>query len=596
MATVSSLTVKIGANISELQTAMKRVSTSVQQAGRRMTSLGRTISTRVTAPLTALAAVSVRAFGEQEKAELRLRAALQANGRQVDQLFQKYNQFAQQMQAITVIGDETTLAMLAQAESLGLTGDAAERAVRNSIAMQSAFGVNAESALRYTAALEQGNATMLTRYIPTLRDIEDESERAAKAQEVLGRAFSAAEAEGQSVSGMFVRLKNAVGDALEDIGESVSEAFNFQEVIPRAIERVNELRDTFQRLSAEARRRIILITAAIAGIGPALVAVGVTVTALGAVIGALTSPIAVVIGAIGAMGAAFIHVHQNWEAVKERISDLAWLQNLLIDMVQLVNKLNPFQMLIDSYNFLARRLGMDEIQTSFNENLDSMRMEVGQFEHEFSSFTDSVLGFIDDMSGVDLAEMFRLGEMPEMTNFEDTNAGAFQEELEAIDRAMEDILGDGVDTTHRLTEGFQEAEVAGRSMGEGIAETFSRALFFGQKLSDTVNNLLRQFASQAFVAGIGALAGGGGFSLAGVVGSVFGVNDAMITSRGDVVKFHPDDNILAMKDFSNMGGGASAGDMERAFSTALGKFASRLGPDEVWVLNQRGAQLRGRLG
>ena len=596
MATVSSLTVKIGANISELQTAMKRVSTSVQQAGRRMTSLGRTISTRVTAPLTALAAVSVRAFGEQEKAELRLRAALQANGRQVDQLFQKYNQFAQQMQAITVIGDETTLAMLAQAESLGLTGDAAERAVRNSIAMQSAFGVNAESALRYTAALEQGNATMLTRYIPTLRDIEDESERAAKAQEVLGRAFSAAEAEGQSVSGMFVRLKNAVGDALEDIGESVSEAFNFQEVIPRAIERVNELRDTFQRLSSETRRRIILITAAIAGIGPALVAVGVTVTALGAVIGALTSPIAVVIGAIGAMGAAFIHVHQNWEAVKERISDLAWLNNLLIDMVQLVNKLNPFQMLIDSYNFLARRLGMDEIQTSFNENLDSMRMEVGEFEHEFSSFTDSVLGFIDDMSGVDLAEMFRLGEMPEMLNFEETNAGAFQEELEAVDRAMEGILTDGVDTTHRLTEGFQEAEVAGRSMGEGIAETFSRALFFGQRLSDTVNNLLRQFASQAFVAGIGALAGGGGFSLAGVVGSVFGVNDAMITSRGDVVKFHPDDNILAMKDFSNMGGGASAGDMERAFSTALGKFASRLGPDEVWVLNQRGAQLRGRLG
>ena len=200
------------------------------------------------------------------------------------------------------------------------------------------------------------------------------------------------------------------------------------------------------------------------------------------------------------------------------------------------------------------------------------------------------------MSGVDLAEMFRLGEMPEMTNFEDTNAGAFQEELEAIDRAMEGILTDGVDTTHRLTEGFQETEVAGRSMGEGIAEIFSRALFFGQKLSDTVNSLLRQIGSQAFVSGIGALLGGGAFSLGNVFGSVFGVNDAMVTSRGDVVKFHPDDNILAMKDFSNMGGGASAGDMERAFSSALGKFASRLGPDEVWVLNQRGAQLRGRLG
>ena len=33
------------------------------------------------------------------------------------------------------------------------------------------------------------------------------------------------------------------------------------------------------------------------------------------------------------------------------------------------------------------------------------------------------------------------------------------------------------------------------------------------------------------------------------------MNDGMITSKGDIVKFHPDDNILAMKDFSGLGGG-----------------------------------------
>jgi len=33
------------------------------------------------------------------------------------------------------------------------------------------------------------------------------------------------------------------------------------------------------------------------------------------------------------------------------------------------------------------------------------------------------------------------------------------------------------------------------------------------------------------------------------------VNDALITSAGDVIKFHPDDNILAMKDLSMLGGG-----------------------------------------
>ncbi len=33
------------------------------------------------------------------------------------------------------------------------------------------------------------------------------------------------------------------------------------------------------------------------------------------------------------------------------------------------------------------------------------------------------------------------------------------------------------------------------------------------------------------------------------------VNDAMITSRGEVIEFHPDDNILAMKDFSGLSAG-----------------------------------------
>ena len=38
--------------------------------------------------------------------------------------------------------------------------------------------------------------------------------------------------------------------------------------------------------------------------------------------------------------------------------------------------------------------------------------------------------------------------------------------------------------------------------------------------------------------------------------NVTGVNDAMITSKGDIVEFHPDDDILAMKDFGKLGGGS----------------------------------------
>ncbi|KKK67708.1 hypothetical protein LCGC14_2951370, partial [marine sediment metagenome] len=62
---------------------------------------------------------------------------------------------------------------------------AAARAAENAIALSAAFGINASSAIRYTAALEEGDTTMLNRYIPTLRQIKDDSERVAAAQRIL---------------------------------------------------------------------------------------------------------------------------------------------------------------------------------------------------------------------------------------------------------------------------------------------------------------------------------------------------------------------------------------------------------------------------
>ena len=72
--------------------------------------------------------------------------------------------------------------------------------------------------------------------------------------------------------------------------------------------------------------------------------------------------------------------------------------------------------------------------------------------------------------------------------------------------------------------------------------------------------VLRQLASKAFLTFLQVIVGGG-FGALGEMGfggffkKVVGVNDALITSSGDIVKFHPDDNILAMKDFSGLGGG-----------------------------------------
>jgi len=164
-----------------LTTAEKRLNAF----GRNAQRIGTSLTAAVTAPIAGLSALAVRAFGEQERAELQLRAALEANGREVDLLFDRYTSLASALQDVTVIGDETTIRMFSQAEALGLTGEAAERAVRNAIGLSSALDLNARSALRYTAVLEEGDTTMLQRYLPALRSIEDESEKVAVAQNLL---------------------------------------------------------------------------------------------------------------------------------------------------------------------------------------------------------------------------------------------------------------------------------------------------------------------------------------------------------------------------------------------------------------------------
>ena len=97
------------------------------------------------------------------------------------------------------------------------------------------------------------------------------------------------------------------------------------------------------------------------------------------------------------------------------------------------------------------------------------------------------------------------------------------------------------------------------SFGQGL----DNLIVAGERFSDILSNIGKQLASSAIQTAIsalltGGLGGGGFFGIGGgLIGSIFGVNDALITSQGDVVRFHPDDNILAMKDFSALGAGRS---------------------------------------
>lgn len=165
----------------------------------------------------------VQTYAVQEQAENRLAAAIRATGGDVDVLMQQYKAFASEVQAVTTVGDEQTLGLLQQAQSLGVTTDRMEEAARGAIGLSRAFGIDMNTALRGIALAFEGQYTMLNRYIPALRTAGDEAERQAILQEAMANGFEIARSEAETGTGAMAQLQNAIGDLKEQGGKALSE-------------------------------------------------------------------------------------------------------------------------------------------------------------------------------------------------------------------------------------------------------------------------------------------------------------------------------------------------------------------------------------
>lgn len=261
--------------IQKTERAAERLGRRLSNLGSRAQRLGQTLSLRLTAPLAGLAIVAVRAADVQIQAERRLAAAIRASGGDAEAQLKTYKEIAAELQRLTVVGDETTLANIQIARSMGLSERAAARAAKNAIALSAAFGINANSAIRYTAALEEGDTTMLNRYIPTLRLIKDDSERVAEAQRIMAAGFLVAIEAARSGLGPFEQMTNNFGDFLEMLGKDLLNAMR------STISGLNDLALRLKQISPEARRTALALGAIAAALGPGLIALGLMVRVLG---------------------------------------------------------------------------------------------------------------------------------------------------------------------------------------------------------------------------------------------------------------------------------------------------------------------------
>jgi DNA-binding winged helix-turn-helix (wHTH) protein len=165
---------------------------------------------------------AAKAAAEEELAIKRLGAALTVTGQNTSTALSDLTEFAAQMQRVTVIADDVAVGLLQTAVNMGLTSEEAKTATQQAIALSRAYGIDLNTALTGVVNVMEGNTSMLSRYIPALKGVEDATERIAILTNESNKAWAVATSEIDTAAGAQARLKNALGDTSELIGTLVN--------------------------------------------------------------------------------------------------------------------------------------------------------------------------------------------------------------------------------------------------------------------------------------------------------------------------------------------------------------------------------------
>lgn len=163
---------------------------------------------------------SVDVWNVQAVAVNNLRAALTQLGAASQTA--EMERFAAQLQRITTIGDETTLEVMRLGASLGkLSGEQLQEATVAAMGLSRTIGVNLETAMRLVSRAAVGDTAQLKRYGIVLDASADATERFGQLLRIGRDNFAMVRAETTTFAGRMAQLRNALGDAREQLGKMI---------------------------------------------------------------------------------------------------------------------------------------------------------------------------------------------------------------------------------------------------------------------------------------------------------------------------------------------------------------------------------------
>lgn len=461
--------------------------------------------------------------------------------------------------------------------------------------------------------------------------------------EILQQSFRDATSEGgmfadgmakqaSTTAGLFSTLKDNVNLALGDIGETLIKEMDLNQIIKDLTRNIQTGIKWFSGLSSTAKTTGFAIAGIATVAGPTIWALGTLarsvnvllplVPKLAAGMKALTATM--MANPYIAVGAAILAIGTYAWRTQSRINDLtASIQNVL-DTGFDAQSMEEFQEVI---------IGIEDRLQSMRDTASSWGVDPESFEsyNELQQTLDEVIRQRDQLAASKITvadpqetrevadEMDRVAESIERVRVAadtptDTiidpadiaNIRVLREDFREFDNVLYNVLTHTEDFSHRLTEtgetatGFgDDTERAARrsamAMG-GLANSLGGVvgqLIAGKKEALSFGNIMSSVAPAL----INVLTGGSGGFVSSLVGGLFG---GFRSNGGDVMTgssyvvgengreiFSPSTN-GSITPITSGGGGLTQSQVKMAFSQAFSEHVGRLGPDEFYMLSQKG--------
>lgn len=314
---------------------LKALSSQLKEVGDKMTAVGQSMTTKVTAPIVAGYTLASKYASDYEENLNKLDVAFGDNSQAVkDWANTASTEFGlskvQATDAASAFGALGKGIGLSESEAAGMSTTLAGL----SADLGSYFNVGVDESAKALEGIFTGESEALKKFGVVMTDTnlkqfaEDQGlvwSEMDQTQKTMLRYQYVLE-KTKDAQGDFARTSDGTANStkmfqasLQDLGTAIGT--NLLPLITPVIQKITELINKFQTLSPEAQKIITIVGLIVAAIGPVLMIVGTLISSIGAIAGAIgmvTLPMLGIVAVIAAVVAAGIYLYKNWDVIKAK--------------------------------------------------------------------------------------------------------------------------------------------------------------------------------------------------------------------------------------------------------------------------------------